>query len=151
MSRDQRARLSLVVLLAVFLIPVGMSSLRGLTHVLTCSEEAASTFTLINEDGQEPMLLSSTVIERDASPFLCGALTLDMAAASAGPGAVALTVPITNHGEDTWNGTVQLELGRTSIPLAIGRIPAGQTVEDQVTVRLAPGAQELSGALLIGP
>jgi hypothetical protein len=151
MSRDQRSRLALVVLLAVFLIPVGMSSLRGLTHVLTCTGETASTFTLISAQGQEPTLLSATVIERGDAALLCGGLSLDMAAGAAGPGRAVLTVPITNHSDVPWNGSVRLELGGTSIPVAIGRIAPGATVEDQVTVRLSDGAQELSGALLIGP
>lgn len=151
MSRHQRSRLALVVLLAVFLIPVGTSSLRGLTHVLTCSGAAASTFTLIAADGQEPTMVSSTVIERGAEPLLCGGLSLDLAAGAAGEGRVEIRVPITNHSDLPWNGTVRLELGGTSIPLAIGRIAPRATVEDRVTVRLSEGAQDLSGALLLGP
>lgn len=151
MSAVQRSRLALIVLLAVFLIPVGMSSLRGLTHVLVCTDEATATFTLVHEEGQQPTLLSATAIERDADPQLCGGLTLDLAAEEAGPGQVALTVPITNHSEVPWRGTVRLELGSTGIPLAIGRIEPGETVTDTVTLRLSEGTQELSGALLIGP
>lgn len=151
MSRDQRSRLALVVLLAVFLIPVGTSSLRGLTHVLACTQETSSELSLVNQEGQEPILLSATSATRGAPKLLCGALSLNIAAQGAGPGRVMLIVPIKNHSELTWRGTVRLELDETSVPLAIGRIPAGATVEDRVTVRLPEGQQEVSGELLIGP
>ncbi len=154
MSRDQRSRLALVVLLAVFLIPVGTSSLRGLTHVLVCGQETSSQLSLVNQEGQEPILLSATSAVRGpqpASPLLCGALSVNIAAQGAGPGRVTLIVPIKNHGDMTWRGTVRLELDTTAVPLAIGRIPAGATVEDRVTVRLPEGQQEVSGELLIGP
>lgn len=151
MSRDQRARLALVVLLAVFLIPVGTSSLRGLTHVLACAQETSSKLSLVNQEGQEPILLSATSAVRGAPTRLCGALSVNIGAQSAGPGRVTLIVPVKNHGDLTWRGTVRLELNDTAVPLAIGRIPAGATVEDRVTVRLPKGPEEVSGELLIGP
>lgn len=152
MSRDQRARLALVVLLAVFLIPVGTSSLRGLTHVLACAQETSSTISLFNQKGQEPVLLSATSATRGAPTRLCGGLSVNIAAESAGPGRVTLIVPVRNHSDLPWQGTVRLELEKTAaVPLAIGRIPAGETVEDRVTVRLPEGSQEVSGELLIGP
>lgn len=151
MSRDQRARLALVVLLAVFLIPVATSSLRGLTHVLACAEETGASLTLVNPEGQEPILLSATRIKQGRPALLCDSLSLNIAAREAGPGRVMLIVPIKNHGKLTWRGTVRLKLDAATIPLDIGRIPPGKTVEDRVVVRLSKGAQEASGTLLIGP
>lgn len=151
MSRDQRSRLALVVLLAVFLIPVATSSLRGLTHVLACTQETSSQLSLVNQEGQEPVLLSAASATRDGPALLCGGLSVNIAAQVAGPGRVTLIVPIKNHSELTWRGTVRLELDETAVPLAIGSIPAGETVEDRVTVRLPEGQQEVSGELLIGP
>ena len=46
-----KSRIAIVALLAVFLIPVGTSSLRGLTHVLTCEAEVEKPFSVIFEDG----------------------------------------------------------------------------------------------------
>lgn len=151
MSRDQRSRLALVVLLAVFLIPVGTSSLRGLTHVLACAQETSSKLSLVNQQGQGPILLSATSATRGAPMLLCGGLSVNIAAQGAGPGRVTLIVPIKNHSDLTWRGTVRLKLDDTAVPLAIGRVPAGATVEDRVTVRLPAGSQEVSGELLIGP
>lgn len=151
MSRDQRSRLALVALLAVFLIPIGMSSLRGLTHILTCDEPTASTLSLVAQEGEEPILLGATSFQRGQDPLLCGGLSLDLAVQGAGPNEVTLIVPITNHSELPWRGTVRLELGSTTVPVAIGRIDAGSTVEDRLTLRLHEGGQEVSGALLIGP
>lgn len=108
----------------------------------------------MNQPGQEPILLSATSAtrtQRDAPRLLCGALSLNIAAEAAGPGRVTLIVPIQNHSDQTWRGTVRLEFDDTPVPLAIGRIPAGETVEDRVTVRLPEGSQEVSGELLIGP
>jgi hypothetical protein len=151
MSRDQRSRLALVVLLAVFLIPVATSSLRGLTHVLACAQETSSKLSLVNQESQEPVLLSAASATRGEPTLLCGGLSVNIAAQVAGPGQVTLIVPIENHSDLTWRGTVRLELDGTAVPLAIGNIPAGATVEDRVTVHLSEGQQEVSGELLIGP
>lgn len=151
MSRVQRSRLALVVLLAVFLIPVGTSSLRGLTHVLACSQQTSSQLSLVNQEGHDPVLLSAASAVRGAPTLLCGGLSVNIAAEVAGPGRVTLIVPIRNHSDLTWRGTVRLELDDTAVPLAIGSIPPGDTVEDRVTVRLPEGQQEVSGELLIGP
>src|SRR5690606_7818095 len=72
-----RAQVALIGLLAVLLIPIGTSSLRGLTHILTCREASATPFSIeVPEDGP-PVISSSTVIERDpsgeiASDEVCG-------------------------------------------------------------------------------
>src|SRR3546814_7832459 len=48
-----RAQVALVGLLAVLLIPIGTSSLRGLTHILTCQDDSATPFSVVvPEEGQ---------------------------------------------------------------------------------------------------
>ncbi|MGH2809124.1 MAG: hypothetical protein ACRDKT_17810, partial [Actinomycetota bacterium] len=59
-----RSRLALVALMGAFLIPIGMSSLRGLTHVLSCKQEARQPFTVIVSPVGEPEVLSSMRISR---------------------------------------------------------------------------------------
>lgn len=135
----------------MFLIPLATSSLRGLTHVLSCAEETGQSLTLVNQEDESPVLLGSTRIKQGAPELLCGGLSLNIEARDAGPGRVMLVVPITNHSELTWRGSVKLELNEATIPLDIGRIGPGKTVEDRVTVRLSERAQEASGTLLIGP
>ena len=143
--------MALLALLAAFAVPIYMSTLRGLTHVLTCRAEARSPFTLeIPEQGQ-PSVTSSLVLRRGESQALCGGLLLDVRVASRCSGAVDLLLPISNTTRFDWRGTVRLLLGSTSIPVDIGEIPAGQTVTDTVSVRVPPGSHEINGSLLLGP
>lgn len=151
MPSGLRSRLALLALIGVFLIPIGMSSLRGLTHVLTCKESAETPFTLITPEGMPPQLLSSSRIEVGDSAYVCGGLSLNMGARAEGPGRVSMVLPITNNSEYPWKGSVTLVVGGTSIPASIGEIPAGETRQDVLDLELDPGTQEVNGSLLIGP
>jgi hypothetical protein len=146
-----RSRAALVVLLGAFLIPIGMSSLRGLTHVLTCDEEVTTPFTLIVPEEGDPTVVSSTTIERGQEAGLCGGLFVNPQARAEGSRQVAMTLPIENRTEFPWQGTVKLVLGDITIPVDIGEIPAGQKGSDTVHLDLDPGSHEISGSLLIGP
>ncbi len=135
------------------MIPIGMSSLRGLTHVLACEQEAKQPFTVVVNPVGEPEVLSSTRISRgnEQEGQLCGGLTLDLEARTGGQGKVTLVVPVTNHTEFLWRGTVTLVIGKTAIPVNIGEIPSGDTAVDEVDLDLEPGTLEINGSLLIGP
>lgn len=146
-----RSRIALVVLLGAFLIPIGTSSLRGLTHVLTCDSQAEIPFTLIVPERGDPVIISSRAIVRDEPEGVCGGLVLDMAVGPAGAGRVELRLPITNKTKFDWNGTVQLQLGDTVLPVDIGGIKSGETGVDTVQVNVSPGELEVNGSLLIGP
>jgi len=145
-----RSRLALLALLGAFLIPIGMSSLRGLTHVLTCKEEAKQPFTVIVTDGR-PEVLSSIRIGRQDTGRLCGGLTLETKARPGTGGDIMLVLPITNHTEHDWKGTVSVLIGKTTIPVDVGEVPAGETREDTIDLELKKGTTELNGSLLIGP
>lgn len=145
-----RSRVALLALMGAFLIPIGMSSLRGLTHVLTCRERVRTPFTLVIPDRGAPEAVTSTRLTRETGE-ICGALALDLGTRVEGPRELAMIVPITNHSSDLWKGTVQLVLDDTAIPVDIGEIPAGKTASDVVTFDLDPGSHEVSGSLLIGP
>lgn len=146
-----RSRLALFALMGAFLIPIGMSSLRGLTHVLSCKQEARQPFTVIVNPVGEPEVLSSMRISKGATGRLCGGLTLEPQARTAGQGKLILILPIENHTEHLWRGSVTLRIGRTEIPVDIGQVPAGETATDEVTLDLEPGTLEVNGSLLIGP
>ena len=153
-----RSRIALFAMLGIFLIPIATSSLRGLTHTLTCEEEVATPFTLlIPPKGGEPVLASSTGrITREKKETLCEqgrgeGLTIDMGAKSLSETRVAMVVPITNRSDLEWRGTVKLIFDRTSIPIDIGAIPAGETVTKEVPFNLDPGEHQINGSLLIGP
>ena len=160
-----RDRLALVALFATMLIPVGVSNLRGLTHVITCDEQVETPFALVVEPDEDPTVISATTIERGAEGAaaeeeavpaegggrLCGGLSVDLSARTLGPERVQMVVPITNHTRFPWQGTVLFEVGSTPIPIEIGEIPPGETGRDTVTFSLGPGDHEISGSLLIGP
>lgn len=147
-----RSRIALLVLLGSFLIPVGTSSLRGLTHVLTCRDEAEIPFTLIVPEEGPPVIISARSLTRETAVGVCGGLVLDM---GVGPGStsgrVRLVLPITNNTRFDWQGTVSLKVGSTIVPVEIGEIRAGETEADTVSLRVQPGEVEVNGSLLIGP
>ena len=152
-----RAQVALIGLLAVLLIPIGTSSLRGLTHILSCQDRSATPFSIdVPEDGV-PTISSSTVITRDpsgevASPEVCGGLILDLEMGSRREDHADMTLRITNNTEFGWRGSVKLQLGDIPIPIDIGEIDAGTTEEDTFELRLDAGRRyEVEGNLLVGP
>jgi hypothetical protein len=152
-----RAQVALVALLGVLLIPIGTSSLRGLTHILTCQEAATTPFTIdVPEDGP-PSITSSSTLERNPDGSiptneLCGGLTLDLLIGTRTDDRAEITVSITNHSEYGWRGSVQLHLDDVEVPVDIGAIDAGDTASDAVELRLEPGeTYTVAGDLLIGP
>ena len=152
-----RAQVALIGLLAVLLIPIGTSSLRGLTHILTCRDRAATPFSIDVPEEGPPTISSSTVIERDPSgevksSEVCGGLTLDLVMGSRREDRADVTLLITNDSEFGWRGSVQLRLGDTPIPIDIGEIDAGTTAQDEFELRLDAGRRyEIQGNLLVGP
>ena len=150
-----RHRLPLVVLAVLFLIPIATSSLRGLTHILSC-EDAVGTYLSITpplEPGEPPTLLSSQVIEAGDDPLICEALEVELSIGDfdEDTGAVELVVAIANRSEVDWRGTIQLDVGDTPIPVAVGRIPAGTSVDTSTWVRGRDDQVAIDGELLIGP
>lgn len=141
----------MIALVAAFLIPVVTSSLRGLTHVLTCRDEAEIPFSLVVPEDGDPVIVSSQTIDRDAPEGVCGGLVLDMAVGPAGENRVELRLPITNRSRFDWHGTVRLKIGAAVVPVDIGEIKHGETKTDSVKVRVRTGEHELQGSLLLGP
>jgi hypothetical protein len=152
-----RAQVALIGLLAVLLIPIGTSSLRGLTHILTCRDESATPFSIEVPDTGPPIISSSTVIERDpsgdaATHEICGGLTLELVVGSRVEDRADLALVISNNSDFGWRGSAQLQLGSTTIPIDIGDIEAHSTTSDDIELRLDQGRRyELEGSLLIGP
>jgi hypothetical protein len=152
-----RAQVALIALFGVLLIPIGTSSLRGLTHILTCQDAAAAPFTIqVPEDGP-PSIQSSSTIERDPDGSIpdtsvCGGLTLDVLIGSETEDRANVTLSITNGSEYGWRGSVQLQLDEIDIPIDIGEIGSGETASDEFELRLDEGSTyEIQGDLLIGP
>jgi hypothetical protein len=146
-----RARFALLGLIGCLLIPIATTSLRGLTHVLTCEEAAATPFS-IDVTPQGPVSTGSSVITRDDTGELCGGLRLDITVGSPTPNRASLKFSITNNTKYGWLGSVTLRLDGTDIPVDIGAIPSHQTSSDTVEVGLQQDkTYEIGGSLLIGP
>jgi hypothetical protein len=152
-----RAQVALIALLGVLLIPIGTSSLRGLTHILTCQEAAAAPFTIQVPETGPPMVQSSQVLERNPDgsvPDLsvCGGLTLDVLIGSEKEDQADVTLSITNESKFGWRGSVELKLDDIDIPIDIGSIGSGETASDSFVLHLNEGnSYEIKGDLLIGP
>lgn len=147
-----RARIALVSLLGIFLIPLATSTLRGLTHVLTCEAAVDASLQIDNTVDDESVLLSADTITADDDDGLCGGLTVDLQLASATDDEATVLVEIANDSDVDWQGSVELEFSGTGVPVAIGAIGAGETAADTVTLRIEPDrTYEISGKLLIGP
>jgi hypothetical protein len=145
-----RPRVALAVLFGVFLIPVLLSSLRGLTHVVSCRGEVEQPFTVTFGPDGEPLLTGSAMVE-GGEGRMCDWLVSELAVETAGPHRLEVTIPITNNGAGAWRGTVQLRVGTTVIPIGIGLVPAGTTKSETVILRLPEGVSSFDGSLLVGP
>lgn len=151
MVSSTRARIALAALLGIFLIPLITSSLNGLTHVLTCSAETPSTFTIEAPDNSPPVILSAVTVSRNDEMTLCGGLTLNMGVRQPEGGKVELAVPITNNTKFLWRGSVKLLLDGQTVPIDIGEIAPGATETATVLVKVDAGHHEIDGTMLIGP
>lgn len=145
-----RTAFARVLLLGVFLIPIGLSSLRGLTHVLTCRDQVAAPFQVIIVEG-EAVVTSAEVLTPGGPALVCGGLDLELTAATRPGGVVEVTVPIRNATDADWYGSVQLDVAGIRLPVDLGRVDAGETRRRRVELRLPEGTTEFSGTLLVGP
>lgn len=146
-----RGRAALFALLAIFLIPVGMSSLKGLTQVVTCSKRTEAPFTLEIARGRPPVVVTSSRVEPGQPLGVCGGLVFDLRSRSEGPMDVTMIIAVHNTSKAQWRGTVQLLIAGTSYPVPIGAIEPGKTGSAEILHHLRPGPYELTGSLLIGP
>lgn len=150
-----RAKMATVILLGIFFIPFATSDLRGLTHVLTCTDAVSATLLVDDSEGGEeaPVLGSAqTVTREEAGLGLCGGLEVDLQLASAQDGRAEVIVAITNATEYDWKGSIELRFDDTPVPVAIGSIARGDTERDTVELRVRSGrTYEITGTLLIGP
>lgn len=142
----------MVTLLGIFLIPLATSSLRGLTHVLTCEARVDATLAIDNTADDDTVLLSADTITAEDDDGLCGGLDVDLQLASTTDDEAVVAIEILNDTDVDWQGSVELEFSGIAVPVAIGAIDAGGTATDTVTLAIEPGrTYEISGTLLIGP
>jgi hypothetical protein len=146
-----RSRLALVALFVVFLIPVTQSSLRGLTHVLSCTERVDTPFQVILLEGEEPIVTGSSVISADDPATLCGGLDVQIGAGPSETADIEVIITVDNQSETNWFGTVELGVVGVRVPVDIGRIDAGSSEQRRISLKLPEGVSEFGGSLLVGP
>ena len=148
-----RARIAMVTILGIFLVPVTTSSLRGLNHVLSCRDEVQATLAVdTTAAGDSVVLGSADTVTREEPPALCGGLTVSLTLAEITEDRADVVVSIANDTDADWTGSVELRLGGTSVPVGIGSVDTGTTATDTVRLRVEPDRRyEISGTLLIGP
>lgn len=146
-----RSRLALVALFVVFLIPVTQSTLRGLTHVLSCTERVDTPFQVILLEGEEPIVTGSSTITADEETTLCGGLDVQIGAGPSESADIDVIVIVDNRSPTPWYGTVELDVVGVRVPIDIGRIDAGTSEEQRVSLSLPEGVTEFDGSLLVGP
>ena len=149
-----RAKMATVMLLGIFFIPFATSDLRGLTHVLTCTDEVSASLYVDSGDDEHGSVLGSadSTTREEEGLGLCGGLEVDLQLTSATGDRAEVYVAITNTTEHDWQGSVELRFDDTPVPLSIGAIDQGATETDTVELRVKPGEDyEITGTLLIGP
>ena len=181
MVSSLQQRFALVALVGVLLIPLLASNLRGLTHLLTCSEAVAQPFAITGLADGTPSITSSTTLERDdgtdaggdggqgdgqdpgpdsgrdGGELLCDALVVELSASDDGPDRVLLRVAVTNDSQLPWRGTLDLTADGEQVQVdsglsaPLGRVEPGATEEATLVLRVPPGQTELAGTLLLGP
>lgn len=167
-------RFALVALVGVLLIPLLATNMRGLTHLLTCSEGVAQSFAISEIASGEPAVTSSTSLERGGEDevsvggdpsvalgsfdgLLCDALRVEVSARTDGPDTVLLTVRVTNDTSVPWSGTLGLAADGDAVSIGsglnaeLGRVEPGEEAQDTLELRVPPGQTELEGTLLLGP
>ena len=151
MPTSLRARFALTMILGIFLIPITLSSLSGLTHIITCTEPETTPFSITTDASGKSVIASSSVLTRGVEPTVCGGLWLTISVRVTRPGFVMVTMPIRNTSGYAWRGTVRLSIGGASVPISIGEIRPRSTKISRIEVRMKPGRSQLDGRLLVGP
>jgi len=147
----QRAA-AIIGFFAVFLIPVATSSLGGLTQLVTCKATEAVGFTLVVPSHGAPTIITSESLQRGQPVTAgCPGLNLNLQAGFGHTGALFIQLSIRNNSRYAWEGTVVVHLGSLTLPVPVGRIPAGRVGSSRVDVNPGVGAHEVGGQLLVGP
>lgn len=134
------------------MIPLGTSSLRGLTHVLTCSEEVGTPFSVSIPESGEPTVTTSSRLELNPQDEEdCNGLEVQIGARLAEDGDLVLVLPLSNPTEFGWHGSIEIAVGGIPIPVDIGGVAPGETTEETIELELPEGTSELDGTLLLGP
>jgi hypothetical protein len=146
-----RSRYALWLLVAVLLIPLGTTNLRGLHHLVSCTEELDQTFAVTAVDADRAIITGSTSVVREPPTGKCAAVSMNMRVRSDGRGFILITLPVTNETDRSWSTSVKLKIDGLTTSVSVGRVPPGETRSKQVRIRLTRELQSITGTLLVGP
>ena len=146
-----RGRLGLLAILAVFLVPISVSWLGGLTQAVTCDDRARSTLAVSTTEKGDPIVLGSTTVTRKEKP-LCGRLVLETETRVRPDGDLRLRLGLRNKSAQAWRGTVRVAFDENApVDVAVGRVDAGETVWRLIPFDPPDGQTEIPLEVLVGP
>lgn len=145
-----RTRVATIALIGVFLIPLTQSTLRGINHILTCTEQVETPFQVVLADGM-PIVTGSTTLEPGQPAVFCGGLEVEIAVGPSTERDVTVFVDLDNTTSVDWFGTVDLQVGGVRLPVDLGRVRGGSSSTESIELSLPEGITEFTGSLLIGP
>jgi hypothetical protein len=150
-SANTNARFALWLMMAAFLIPLGTSTLRGMHHLVSCTDEIDQTFSVTAIDAKSAVITGSTSVVRTPPTGECSAVDMNMRVRPDSKGFVLIRLPVENKTDRAWTASVILQLDdlKTSVP--IGRIEAGKVKTKELRVRLTQELQSITGTLVVGP
>lgn len=146
-----RSRIAYFAVFGSFLIPVGFSSLRGLTHTVTCEEQSATPFSVQTLEANPATITTSKVFDRGEPVTLCEGLVLDMGVTPVSEDSVDVALKVTNTSQKNWKGSVSLKVGSSRVPVDIGLLRPQQTREETLSLSAAGGPRTIEGTLFVGP
>ncbi len=146
-----RTKVAVAVLTLVLLIPIAQGWLGGRTHLISCRRTVFKPFQVLVADGI-PVVTGSSRLLTTEDEETCGGLEVELRVGRGPrPGQVEVTILLTNPSPFVWRGSLDLQIGDFEVPVDVGTVPAGDSVETAVTVRVGEGVTDLTGSLVVGP
>jgi hypothetical protein len=146
-----RSRYALWMLGASLLIPLGTSNLRGLHHLVSCTDEIDQTFSVTAINATQAIITGSTSVVREPPTAECSAVSMNMRVRPDGRGSVLIILPVVNETDRPWSTSVVLRIDDLKTSVSVGKVNPGQTKTKQLRVQLTRELQSITGTLLVGP
>jgi hypothetical protein len=150
-SANTNARFGLWLLVVSFLIPLGTTTLRGMHHLVSCTDEIDQTFSITAIDAKSAVITGSTSVVRKPPTGSCAAVDMNMRVRPDGKGFVVIGLPVENKTDRTWTASVILQLDSLKTSVPVGRIGPGETKRKDLRVRLTQDLASITGTLVVGP
>ncbi len=151
MSALSASRVALAMLVGSFLIPLSTTTLRGMHHLVSCTDAVDQTFAVTAIDSLRAVITGSTSVVREPPTGECSAVDMNMQVRPDGKGFILISMPVVNRTDRPWNTSVILRLDGLQTMVRVGRIHPGDTYTKDLRVRLTTELQSITGTLVVGP